>query len=90
MIRLLAVLLLSGCAGYNVAEVSLGQDLGITQSWRGDGPLVQVRVRRISDDSFRFCEAGHISSAGSGWPVNDRSETTLDYFSCGLSIGGRR
>lgn len=86
-------LLLGGCAGVTVGEVGLGQD--VTKhtpwtdghgGWKGDGPVVTFRVRRISEDGVRYCEVAHTSNLASGWPFNDREETYLDAVSCGLRV----
>jgi hypothetical protein len=87
-------LLLAGCTGITVGEVGLGQDVtkyapwtdGQGGGWKGDGPVVTFRVRRISEDGVRYCEVAHTSNLASGWPFNDREETYLDAVSCGLRI----
>lgn len=87
-----AVALSTGCAGVTVGEVGLGHEFsqytpwnkGSEHEWRGDGPSVTLRLRRISSDGHYYCEYEHVSNLTSGWPFNGKDESWLDQASCGI------
>lgn len=80
--RILIVLLLSGCAGHNTFEIALGKDL--SGRWKGEGGVVDAAIRR--QDEMRFCELRHTSNLLSGPPFNRDYENTVTRFSCGMAI----
>ena len=80
--RLLIVLLLSGCAGQTTVELSLGKDL--SGNWKGEGGVVDAAIRRQSET--KFCQLAHTSNLLSGRPFNRDFENTVTRFSCGMAI----
>ena len=81
--RLLIVLLLSGCAGQTSFELALGKEL--SGNWEGDGPVVDAAIRRANGKTF--CEIRHTSNLLSGRPFNRDFENTVTRASCGLKLG---
>lgn len=85
MTRFLAALALAGCTS---AEVAVGPQIspvvGGEIHWQGQGPIVDMAVRREGERTF--CEYRHTSNLGSGWPFNDDDETTLDRVTCGVIL----
>jgi len=81
-VKLIIVLLLSGCAGQTTVEIALGQKAH--GEWVGDGGVVDAAIRRHGDMSF--CELRHTSNLTSGWPFNDRYENHITRVSCGMAI----
>jgi len=84
--------LTSGCAVYVEAGAGDHRSIGTckTTCWddgNGVGTHVKVRgERRFSQRTKGFCSWAHYSQIDVGRPYNNRAESSLDAFSCGVSI----
>lgn len=83
-----AVMVLGGCAG-TFLDVSAGPQIdpivGGGSNWDGDGPIVEIAVRKEWERGV-FCQYAHTSNLWSGPPFNSDRETTLDRVTCGKSF----
>ena len=84
--------LTSGCAVYVDAGVGEHTNIGVctTSCWNdGNGVGTHIKVRgehRFSQRTNGFCSWAHYSQIDVGRPFNRKPESSLDAFSCGVSI----
>jgi len=87
--RWLPLLLLAGCTSAEIAGGPRVKPItGGGSNWQGDGPVVDIALRREGDRTF--CEYRHTSNLASGWPFNGSQETTLDRLTCGVRFNLER
>ena len=86
IVMIVTTFILTGCAGQQHFEVSLGADVN-SGNWEGGDPTATFELRHTFPNEKAFCYGRHVSHVFAGAPFNDRTESYYDQLGCGLRFG---